>query len=265
MIKISLIFVPAYIVSFVIFSLILVFMVRMNPFRLVFYRFKIPRIRYQNQFSSEIEKTKGPLQFDLLMYRISTNGLYSKAIKNGLTYTIIRHWKKFTHVDYARYKIIDYYYLFIIFYSISMWFLVFLLLVPYGKLGSVLPKWDPTINYALLIALTISLLESSILYVSLIYSGLSSFIMTSSTSVLVVNFITLLPALQWMYGLPLTLRIMYQIIISVIAVAISFIVYNLKDMNYRYVLFAYLSTISYSSFAIVLLYSITTKVMAVIH
>ncbi|KAA8923527.1 MAG: hypothetical protein F6Q11_00825 [Thermoplasma sp.] len=226
---------------------------------------RIPRIRHQNEFSCEIQKQAGKPVFEILSYRTSSPGLYSRFIRTGLGYSLIRFWKRSSYVDYARHRIINYYDLFVIFYSISMWFLVFLLLVPYGKLGDVLPKWDQTINYVLLIALTISLLESSILYISLVYSGISSFIITASASVTIVNVITVLPGLRWMDALPLASRAMYMIIISVIAMAISYIVYNIKEMNFRYILFAYLSTISYSSFAVVLLYSIITKVISVIH
>jgi len=265
MIKISIIFLPAYVVSTIIFSFILYFMMSKNPFRISFKTERIPRIRYQSHLSSEIERPKGRPFFELLEYKISATGLYSKILRSGLNYQIIRFWKRATYVDYARHRLINYYDLFVIFYSVSMWFLIFLLLVPYGRLGDVLPKWDQTINYVLLIALTISLLESSILYISLVYSGISSFIITASASVTVVNVITVLPALRWMDSLPLAIRIMYQVIISVIAVAISFLVYNIREINYRYSLFSYLSTISYSSFAVVLLYSIITKVMSVIR
>ncbi|BAB60209.1 TVG1093558 [Thermoplasma volcanium GSS1] len=265
MIKISLIYIPGYIISSILASIVLEYMITHNPYRIKFQIIKSKKLVGSSLFSTRITNRDAIYLPNLQLYKISSPGFSSIISKELLDPTLVMFGTTRSDVDWKYLENAYFYDVFAFFYGVSLWFMVFLIMVPYNNLSDVLPKWDPVINYALLIVLSVGLLEASISYIFALYRNSYSLIYSLTLSVIAINATTFGPAMRWIDNIEIFIRITYQVVINILAVLIVIIVHSVNSVSYRYRLFAYTSSASYAAFATILLYSLVEKAMLLIH
>ncbi len=256
-------FLPQYVISTAVALLMLDYMLKHDPSRPRFYlKYRTVKNGF-SIFNTRIDLSSVVLDMKIEPYK-SRDKFYSNIEKKEypgpaidlLPERPITAFNKFDKSDDGFYT------LFSILYIISTWFLVFILTTPYRSIASILPGWDSSINYILVIVLALGLLEGSISYIFYIYREKRVLIYVIIGVAVLVNGVTFLPGFGWVNFIHLETRILYQVIISFSASAISYLIYETGGKEKNFEIFKISTGLAYSAFLVLAVYSLIQKIIS---
>ncbi len=255
-------FLPQYIVSTAFALLILDYMLKHDPSRPRFYlKYRTVRNGF-SIFNTRMDFSSVVFDMKIDSYK-NGNTFYSNIEKKEYSEPAIDLLPERPITAFNKYDVSDngFYLLFSILFIISTWFLIFILTTPYRSIVSILPGWDSSINYILVIVLALGLLEGSISYIFFIHRETRILIYVIIGVIVLVNGVTFLPGFGWVNFIGLEARIVYQVIISFSASAISYLIYETGGKEKDFEIFEISTGLAYSAFLVLAVYSLIQKMI----